>query len=113
MANDPNQHLSRLIEQELGLPGSFETQVQQARHWMPNGVRRDAEYLNECSRLQGNPQIARQLDPNREKAARKRVRAWLLGPDPRRRRERRRVGIVLSFVVSLSLGILFLTVLTA
>ena len=111
--DDPNRVLSRLIERHLGLQGSFALQVRQARRLMPGALRRDAEYLLDVERLQGNPKLARQIDPSQADAARRRLRRWLTGPDPRRRKTRRLLGVALSFLVSLSLGLFLIAALAA
>lgn len=106
--SDPNRHLSRLIRQQTGLKGTFTSQLRQVRPLMPHRIRQEADLLTEFEALAGNPHIARQMDANRIDRARQAIKSWLLGPALRKRQQRRRIGLVLSFGVSLLLGMVLI-----
>ncbi|MBS0125410.1 hypothetical protein KB874_15070 [Aestuariicoccus sp. KMU-90] len=98
--------LERQMQRALGLPkGTLDQTLRRARRLLPRDLRRAAAALAEARQAEGNPRLARQVDPARSQEAEARLRAWLSGPEPRRRKALHWLGILASFLVSLALGL--------
>lgn len=76
-----------LLAERLRVRGkTFEAQLRKARRLLPRAVRREATFLEQSSKLIGNPKLARMVDMDHVARARRVVVDHLRQIDPSRRR---------------------------
>ena len=108
-AAEQSGDIARLIEERLGIGGTgLRRKMNKAGRQLPKWVRRDAETLLEAELIAGHPKMMMKADPERYSRAYKRIRTWLKGIDPNKRRTDRILGMIgsISFNLLLFAGLL-------